>query len=173
LNGFAHRDDIAHGHVGLNVVHGSEDKSSVGRKGADESSYLILYLFRGAKRQQILRIQPSPPKDDILPYSRFSLRGSIPTAEICTGFKISNPDSINSGIRSYTAGIIIRICRDKFRETDNLREYYRSTIERLTSAAHGCADGLEIDPEGVLRGGGVYYADVPDLDGCNCPSRLA
>ncbi|GFP32880.1 hypothetical protein HKBW3S42_01187 [Candidatus Hakubella thermalkaliphila] len=95
-----HGQDIGGRDVVLNVVSGVEHITTPWRKVQVSLFYLLADLFGSPKGQDILSVHPPPQKTRSLPNSLFSLAESMLCAETCTGFRISTPICIISGINS-------------------------------------------------------------------------
>jgi len=91
------------GGLRLNAVNRVEDEPSAGRENLAPAKKPAPGSPRGFRRANMLSIHASAPKDYLIAEVGLQCSGSIPVAEHCTGFKMSNPASINEGMNFETA----------------------------------------------------------------------
>jgi len=84
-------------------VDGVEDEAAALAEDADALADFRAHLVDGAEGQRLLRVDSAAQKTSLSPYLAFSIAGSIPAAEHCTGFKMSTPASTNASRRGPTA----------------------------------------------------------------------
>ena len=98
VRGRQHGLDVLDGDVLLDVVHLGEDVTAVDRVERFEVvADVFADLFGRAQRQRLLGLA-APQKTMRPPKSRMRRSGSMLAAEICTGFRMSMPASIHSGM---------------------------------------------------------------------------
>ncbi len=88
---FVHGQQVFNRDLGLNIVDRVEYKPSAFSKNLQTLAHLGAYFIRLAKRQNSLGSTPPPQNVTCSPKRVFSTLGSMFAAEVCTGFRMSNP----------------------------------------------------------------------------------
>jgi len=102
FDGVEHGHDVADRDIGLDVMDGIENEAAALAERFAPMQDLSPDLSRRPEGERLLRIHAAQ-KTTSLPNSALSFSASMPAAETWTGLRMSNPHSINDGIKVLTA----------------------------------------------------------------------